>query len=131
MNTLFDQVIMPRECLKGNLPTVLPGSEGVDPHTEGNSLNREKFSFGFTLDQRKFVAMQVDIDGEKFFQYFFQHYVNNKYNWENDGQGFIVEGGMNSAQVKLMTDLYEGKTVVLTEEHRPVYRLKGKSVKMC
>jgi len=129
MNTLFDKVIMPKECLKGNLPTVLPDTE--DGYEAGNSLNREKFSFGFTRGQRKFLAMQVDIDGEKFFQYFFQHYAKDKYNWENDGQGFIVEGGMNSAQVKLMTDLYEGKTVVLTEEHRPVYRLKGKSVKMC
>ena len=129
MNAFFDNVVMPRECLKGNLPTVLPDTE--DGYEAGNSLNREKFSFGFTRGQRKFLAMQVDIDGEKFFQYFFQRYGKDKSNWASNNVFLSTNGAMNSAQVKLMTDLYEGKTVVLTEEHRPVYRLKGKSVKMC
>ena len=127
MNAFFDNVVMPRECLKGNLP--------IDIYCP-SCLNREKFSFGFTRDDhRRFVAMQVDIDGKKRHQYFCQSrrsFLPSDWASELKYDHFIDEGYfLSQAQIELLTDLYEGKTVVLTKKHRAVPILIGKSVKMC
>jgi len=118
--------------MKGNNPTML--SETTDGYEPVEKLDENKFSFGFIPDKRKFFTMPVEIDGEKYFQYFFQRRTESQTNWAsttNVGNRFIVTSRLSEAQAKLLTDLYTGETVVLTEAHDPEIGLVGKSVKMC
>ena len=127
---LFNEIIK-KECIKGNTPTVLNGIMDVYRPEE---LKKNKLSYGFLPDGRKFLAISVKINGEKYFQYFFQCDEDNETNWRmgDVGKPFINADSMIKPQAELLAELYEGDSVVLTEVHWPMNRgLVGKSVKMC